>query len=53
MKSDFLASYGLVFLNCIALLLFVAVFVGALWWIFKPSNKKLFDYLKKLPFDDK
>jgi len=53
MKSLFLENYGLIFLNCIGLILFLAVFFGALWWVLKPSNKELFDYLKQLPLEDK
>jgi cytochrome c oxidase cbb3-type subunit 4 len=36
----------------VALVLFVALFVGVLIYVFWPGNKKKFDAASKLPLDD-
>ncbi len=52
MKALYLANYKLVFLNCIALVLFFGIFCGALAWIYRKSSKEFYDYMKSLPLED-
>ena len=49
MKSLFLANYGLGFLNCFAMLLFLAIFIGALIWVNRKSSADYYRYMEKLP----
>lgn len=49
MKSEFLAGYGLTYLNCFAMLLFLAVFTGALLWVYRKSGKEYYRYMEELP----
>lgn len=50
MKSEYLAYYGLSYLNCFAMLLFLAIFVGALFWVYRKSSQKHYQYMENLPF---
>lgn len=49
MKSAFLAHYGLGYLNCFAMLLFLAIFIGALIWVYRRSGKEYYRYMENLP----
>lgn len=49
MKSEFLANYGLSYLNCFAMILFLAIFVGALIWVYRKSGKDHYRYMENLP----
>ena len=52
MKSQVLASYELGILNCFALVLFFAIFCGALAWVYRKSSKEFYDYMRSLPLDN-
>lgn len=49
MKSLFLANYGLGYLNCFAMLLFLAIFIGALIWVYRKSGAAYYRYMEELP----
>ncbi len=50
MKAEFLAHYGLSYLNIFAMLLFLAIFAGALIWVYRKSSKTYYHYMENLPF---
>ncbi len=44
--------YVTVLSQIVALILFVALFVGVLFYVFWPGNKKKFDEAARLPLED-
>jgi cbb3-type cytochrome oxidase subunit 3 len=50
MKSEALATFHHIGLTCLGLVLFFVVFVGALFWVFRPRTKELYSYTEKIPF---
>lgn len=50
MKSEFLANYGLIDLNCFAMVLFLAIFFGAVLWVYRKSGRDYYRYMENLPF---
>lgn len=49
LKSLYLAGYGLISLNCFAMLLFLAIFTGALIWVYRKSSSEHYRYMENLP----
>lgn len=49
MKAEFLAHYGLTYLNIFAMLLFLAIFTGALLWVYRKSGRGHYHYMENLP----
>lgn len=47
-----LANYPYVFWNALALLLFMAVWLGVVFWIRRPASTKLYNELDKMPLED-
>jgi cbb3-type cytochrome oxidase subunit 3 len=52
MKSQVLANFHLPILTCIALLIFIGVFVGAIFWINRRGSKPFYDQLSEMPLRD-
>jgi hypothetical protein len=52
MKSQVLANFHMPVLSCFGLILFVAVFVGALIWINRRGSQKFYESLSQLPLID-
>ncbi len=44
-----LAGYQWISLNCFAMILFFAVFSGALLWVYRKSGKDFYKYMENLP----
>ncbi len=51
MKALMLVNYELTFLNCIVLVLFLAIFTGMLLWISRKSSRKLYAHMKQFPLN--
>jgi len=50
MLREVLTKFPFTTLVLVGQLLFFAIFVGALGWIFRPGSKRVYGYLEKLPF---
>jgi len=50
MIKETLKNFHFPYLTCVGLLIFLAVFLSVLYWVFKKENKKLYDYTENLPF---
>lgn len=48
-KALYLAHYGLTSLNCVAMLLFLAIFTGAVIWVYRKSGVEYYRYMENLP----
>lgn len=49
MKELVLAQYGLIGLNCAALILFLVIFVGSVLWVYRRSGRDYYRYMETLP----
>ncbi|GAX61834.1 cbb3-type cytochrome oxidase subunit 3 [Candidatus Scalindua japonica] len=49
MKQLALSQYNNIYLIAIALFLFLSVFIGAVFMIYRKGSKKHYDYLSQLP----
>lgn len=52
MKQEFLKFYPHPELSLLALFLFIGVFVGMLFWIYRRNSNKLYNKLSNLPLED-
>lgn len=52
MKSEILSRTDLLLLPELSLVLFVLVFVGAVFWIFRPGSAAAYERRAQLPLDD-
>jgi hypothetical protein len=52
MLTRALAHYPYGFLNGIGLLLFMAVWLGVVFWIRRPTSTKLYESVDKMPLED-
>jgi cbb3-type cytochrome oxidase subunit 3 len=52
MKSEILSRTDLLWLPELSLVLFVLVFVGALFWIFRPGSAAAYERRARLPLVD-
>jgi len=52
MKSDVLSLTDFTFLAEISTVIFVSVFLGALYWIFRPGAKAAYAARSLMPLDD-
>lgn len=52
MKSDVLVLTEFAYLAQISTLMFVGVFLAALYWIFRPGAKRTYDARSRMPLDD-
>lgn len=50
--KDVLAHYDLPLLSCVGLLLFMAVFAAALFWVFREGSRDFYSKMSQLPFQD-
>ncbi len=52
MKQQALAHFNDIYLIAIAFFLFLSVFVGYIFWVYRKGSKKHYDYLSQLPLRD-
>lgn len=52
MKSEILSRTDLLFLPELSLLLFVLVFVGAVFWVFRPGSSAIYERRAQLPLGE-
>jgi len=52
MKSDVLSFSEFAYLAEISLVIFMAVFLGAIVWMFRPGAKQAYTACAQLPLDD-
>lgn len=52
MKSDILSMSEYAYLAEISIVIFMAVFLGALYWIFRPGAKQAYAARATMPLDD-
>lgn len=52
MKSDVLSLTDFTFLAEISTVIFMTVFFGALYWIFRPGAKAAYTAMSLMPLDD-
>lgn len=52
MKSDIASLSELAFLAEIALVIFVSVFLGAIYWILRPGAARVYAARAQMPLDD-
>ncbi len=52
MKSLVLSQWDLPLLPTIALLIFISLFVGVLWWVTREKNKSTYEEIKFLPLKE-
>ncbi|TPV92894.1 MAG: cbb3-type cytochrome c oxidase subunit 3 [Myxococcales bacterium FL481] len=52
MKSEWLGSSDLAFLGEISIVIFVAVFVGSIVWMFRPGSRERYQQRSQMPLDD-
>lgn len=41
----------MIWMSCVALLIFMGLFAGVLFHVFHPGNRELFEHRKYLPFE--
>jgi len=47
-----LSHYHLLYLTCFGLILFMMVFIGCLFWVFRRGSSNIYALHKRLPFDE-
>ncbi len=52
MKQQALANFTDIYLIAIAFFLFLSVFVGYIFWVYRKGKKKHYDYLYQLPLHE-
>lgn len=52
MKADILSLTEFAFLAQISTLIFVGVFIGALYWVLRPGAKQTYESRARMPLDD-
>jgi cbb3-type cytochrome oxidase subunit 3 len=52
MKADILSLTDFAFLAQISTLIFVGVFLGAIYWMFRPGAKQAYESRARMPLDD-
>lgn len=46
-----LAKFEYIELTCLGLVLFVAVFMGALSWVYRPGSTQVYKKIERLPLE--
>jgi cbb3-type cytochrome oxidase subunit 3 len=52
MKADILALSEFAFLAQISIVIFMSVFLGAIYWIFRPGASQAYAARSQMPLDD-
>ena len=52
MKAEILSTTEWTVFPLISVILFVGIFVGAVFWIFRPGAKKVYDRRSQMVFED-
>jgi len=52
MKQIALAHFNQLYLTCGALIIFFALFVSALIWVYRPSGKKTYQSISQFPLEE-
>jgi cbb3-type cytochrome oxidase subunit 3 len=50
--SDIMGNAGLSVYAEVALVLFLAAFLGIVWWVFRPAARRRWDAAARLPLDE-
>ena len=51
MIAEYVRNTGLTLFPKLGLVLFVLVYIGALWLVFSPMRKKIYETLSRLPLE--
>jgi hypothetical protein len=52
-RTQVLSQWHLPWLTCVGLLLFVAVFLGAVLWVCRRESRAFYAAMERLPFDER
>jgi cbb3-type cytochrome oxidase subunit 3 len=52
MKQLVLQSWNAPYLSVVALIIFISVFIGAVFWVFRKDSKVIYDEISNLVFDE-
>ncbi len=52
MIREVLSHFHLPLLSCVGLLIFFAVFLSALLWVFRRSGREMYQHLENLPLQE-
>lgn len=52
MKAEVLSHFPMIWLSCLALLLFFSTFAGILFWVSQPKIKSIYNSAAKIPMDE-
>jgi cbb3-type cytochrome oxidase subunit 3 len=52
MINEWLSDQEVLLGPAIALVLFLAIFIGMMVWIFRPGSRRAYEHDAQLPFDD-
>jgi cbb3-type cytochrome oxidase subunit 3 len=52
MKSDILSLSEFAFLGQISIVIFMTVFLGSIYWMFRPGSKAVYAARSRMPLDD-
>lgn len=52
MKAEVLAHFQYVGLTCLAMVFFLSVFLGSIWWILRKESRMVYEALEVLPLED-
>jgi cbb3-type cytochrome oxidase subunit 3 len=50
--KEALTHFPLPALTCIGLVLFISVFVGAVFWVYRPGSRAFYEALERTPLQD-
>ena len=52
MKSQVLSMFPMAWLSCVGLIIFLLVFISAVFWAFRKQSHKLYQYMETLPLGE-
>ena len=51
MMREVLSHFHLPWLSCVALIIFLSIFVSMLLWVFRKDGKVVYQYIEKIPLE--
>jgi len=51
-KQAFLANFGFMEIPLIAEFLFLSIFIGCIFWVFRKGSKKIYEKISQLPLEE-
>lgn len=51
MKNEFLSHFSMIEIPLIAEFIFLSIFIGCIFWVFRKGSKKLYQDISKLPLE--